>query len=123
MTRAQISLAAAIGSTLLLAAAFGFQALGYAPCKLCLWQRWPHGLAMILGAWALLAVMGRAPLPRIAVWLGASAAATSSVLGGVSHGRRAGLVARPRFLHGPTDCRAKPRRPAGANHGSPYRSL
>jgi disulfide bond formation protein DsbB len=41
-----LCLLAAAGSGLLLAAAFGFQALGYAPCKMCLWQRWPHALAL-----------------------------------------------------------------------------
>ena len=102
MTRAQISLVAAVGSTLLLAAAFGFQAMGYAPCKLCLWQRWPHGLAMVLGGWALLAVMGRAPLPRIAVWLGASAAATSAVLGGYHTGVEQG------WWPGPDSCTGQP---------------
>ena len=31
--------------------AFAFQHLGgLAPCKLCLWQRWPHGAAVALGA-------------------------------------------------------------------------
>ena len=39
-------LLAAGGSLALLLGAFGFQALGYAPCKLCLWQRWPHGAAI-----------------------------------------------------------------------------
>ena len=39
-----------------LAAAFGFQHIGgYAPCPLCVWQRWPHAAAIVLAllAWAL----------------------------------------------------------------------
>ena len=32
----------------LLAAAFFFQALGYAPCELCILQRWPHAAAFAL---------------------------------------------------------------------------
>ena len=40
---------AAAGSAALLIGAFIFQALGYAPCKLCIWQRWPHGAAVAAG--------------------------------------------------------------------------
>lgn len=41
---------AALGSLCLLAAAFFFQALGWAPCQMCLWQRWPHAAAVVIGA-------------------------------------------------------------------------
>ena len=64
MTRTQLIRLAAFGSLALLAGAYLFQMLGYAPCKLCLWQRWPHGAAIALGAlsfvWApaLLALAG-----------------------------------------------------------------
>lgn len=35
----------------MLAAAFGFQYLGgLLPCAMCLWQRWPHAVAVALGA-------------------------------------------------------------------------
>lgn len=44
-----LALFAAAGSLALLAGAFAFQALGYAPCKLCLWQRWPHAAAVLIG--------------------------------------------------------------------------
>jgi disulfide bond formation protein DsbB len=45
------ALGAAAGSAALLAAAFAFQYLGgLAPCPLCLWQRWPHAVAVALGA-------------------------------------------------------------------------
>jgi disulfide bond formation protein DsbB len=41
---------AATGSALLLAAAFFFQyVMGLAPCELCIWQRWPHAIAILLG--------------------------------------------------------------------------
>lgn len=41
---------AAAGSAALLIAALGFQYLGgLAPCPLCIWQRWPHGVAIALG--------------------------------------------------------------------------
>lgn len=53
MTRNMLIILAAGGSLALLLGAFGFQALGYAPCKLCLWQRWPHATAVLIGALAL----------------------------------------------------------------------
>ena len=53
MTRQALILLAAGGSLVLLIGAFGFQVAGYAPCKLCLWQRWPHGAAVLIGALAL----------------------------------------------------------------------
>ena len=54
MTRHLLILLAAGGSLALLLGAFGFQYLGgLAPCKLCLWQRWPHGAAILIGALAL----------------------------------------------------------------------
>ena len=72
MTRTSLVLLAAGGSFLLLAGAFLFQALGWAPCAMCLWQRWPHAAAVLIGALAL-ALPGRL-LPL----LGALAAATTA---------------------------------------------
>ncbi len=40
---------ATFGSFSLLIGAFIFQAFGYAPCAMCLWQRWPHGVAIVIG--------------------------------------------------------------------------
>jgi len=68
-------LLAAGGSLALLIGAHIFQALGYAPCKLCLWQRGPHWAAVAIGI-AAIASSWRA-LP----WIGAAAAATTGVLG------------------------------------------
>lgn len=48
-------LIAAAGSLALLAGAFAFQMLGYAPCEICIWQRWPHGVAVAAGMMALIA--------------------------------------------------------------------
>ncbi|EAR50575.1 putative disulfide bond formation protein DsbB [Oceanicola granulosus HTCC2516] len=42
-------LLASLGSALLLASAFLFQSLGYLPCAMCLWQRWPHAAAVVIG--------------------------------------------------------------------------
>lgn len=47
---------AGAGSALLLGAALAFQAAGYAPCELCVLQRWPHLAAAILGG--LVALLG-----------------------------------------------------------------
>ena len=64
MTRPQLILFASLGSATLLAGAFVFQAFGYAPCHLCLLQRWPHAAAIAIGVlalvlrWRLLAVLG-----------------------------------------------------------------
>ena len=68
-------LLAVAGSILLLSGAFIFQAMGYAPCKLCVWQRWPHAIAIVAGIAAVMLV-GR---PWLA--LGALAAATTGALG------------------------------------------
>jgi disulfide bond formation protein DsbB len=55
MNARNMMLLAALGSLALLLGAFAFQAMGYAPCKLCLWQRWPHAAAAGIGALVLLA--------------------------------------------------------------------
>ncbi|SPH17868.1 Disulfide bond formation protein B [Defluviimonas aquaemixtae] len=75
MTSRRLILIAAAGSAALLIGAFVFQAMGYAPCKLCIWQRWPHGAAIAIGAVAILA-----SLPVLA-WAGALAAAVSGAIG------------------------------------------
>ncbi|GHC45799.1 disulfide bond formation protein B [Neogemmobacter tilapiae] len=76
MTRNNLVLLAAAGSALLLGGAFAFQYIGgLAPCKLCLWQRWPHGAAIVLGALAF-ALPG-----RIVPLLGALAALATAGVG------------------------------------------
>ena len=47
----------------LLGAAFYFQYVeGLAPCKLCLWQRWPHAVIILLGLLSLTALRGHLTL-------------------------------------------------------------
>lgn len=65
MTGARLALFAGAGSAFLLIAALGFQAVGYAPCDLCVLQRWPHvaavlvaGLVWLTGRVRALAVLG-----------------------------------------------------------------
>jgi membrane protein YqaA with SNARE-associated domain len=73
--RRRLILAAGLGSLALLLGAWVFQAMGYAPCKMCLWQRWPHGAAVAI------AVVGYLyPVAAVAL-LGALAALTTSVIG------------------------------------------
>ncbi len=79
MTRRDLVLVAAGGSFLMLAGAFVFQALGFAPCPLCLWQRWPHAAAVALGALAL--VLSRGGIGRALALAGALAALATAGIG------------------------------------------
>jgi len=96
VTHKQLILLAAGGSAALLLGAWGFQAMGYAPCKLCLWQRWPHGAAVMLGAVALALPLAFLPL------LGALAAATSGAIGAYHSGVERG------WWPGPDSCSGGP---------------
>ncbi len=92
MTAQRIALAAAAGSAFLLAGAFLFQQLGYAPCKMCLWQRWPHAIAIMCGIAILL-------IPaRILMALGAVATAVTAGLG-IFH-----VGVEQKWWDGPSDC-------------------
>ncbi|MCF7700513.1 disulfide bond formation protein B [Loktanella sp. M215] len=90
--RNTLILVAAGGSALLLAGAFLFQFMGYLPCEMCLWQRWPHAAAVVIGALAL-AIPGAA-LPV----LGALAAAITSGIGVFHSGVERG------WWPGPSSC-------------------
>ena len=92
MTQRALVLLAAGGSLALLAGAFFFQAIGYPPCAMCLWQRWPHAAAIALGGLFLLV-----PL-RVLPWFGALAAAITSGIGIYHTG-----VERD-WWEGPTSC-------------------
>ncbi|MCC5959511.1 MAG: disulfide bond formation protein B [Rhodobacteraceae bacterium] len=75
MIRKRVQLAALAGSLGLLLGALAFQYIGgMAPCALCIWQRWPH-LVALLGAGALVL-----PGPYFAL-IGAAGAATSGAIG------------------------------------------
>ncbi len=93
VVRNRFILLAAFGSAALLLGAFAFQHLGgLAPCKMCLWQRWPHAAAVLIGA-AALATRGPA-LPA----LGALATLTTAVIGGYHMGVEYG------WWEGPASC-------------------
>jgi disulfide bond formation protein DsbB len=80
------------GSAVLLLGAFFFQMLGYPPCDLCLWQRWPHTAAIAVGGLTLLTGLRWLP------WAGALAAATSGAIGIYHSGVEQG------WWLGPTTC-------------------
>lgn len=92
MTRTLMITLSAAGSAALLAGAYLFQALGYPPCALCLWQRWPHVAAILIG---LLALRIKGPLMPA---LGAVAAATTAGIGVYHTGVERG------WWEGPTSC-------------------
>lgn len=92
MTRAHLIALAGLGSALLLAGAFGFQMLGYAPCTMCLWQRWPHAAAVVIAALGYVL-----PSAWIAV-AGAGAALTTAAIGGFHSGVERG------WWEGPATC-------------------
>ena len=76
---------------------FGFQYIGdMAPCKLCLWQRWPHAAAVLIGALALLLPGPLLPL------LGALAALATAGVGLYHTGVERG------WWEGPTTCTSGP---------------
>lgn len=95
MTRSFLSTLAAAGSAALLAGANAFQYIGgMAPCALCLWQRWPHAAAVVIGL-AALALPGRL-LPL----MGAAAALATAGIGAYHTGVERG------WWEGPSTCTA-----------------
>lgn len=76
-------------SALFIAMAFGFQAAGYAPCELCILQRWPHVVAALIG------LAGMAMPHRGLAWAGAAVMLISAALGLYHSGVEWGLWAGP----------------------------
>ena len=82
-----------LGSFIMLGGAYFFQyVLGYAPCKMCLWQRWPHGFAILIGLIILFTKNIKISI------LGAFAALTTSIIGFY----HAGIERK--LWEGPTTC-------------------
>ena len=97
MTRRSFILAATLGSLALMLGAFAFQHIGgMAPCKLCIWQRYPHVVAILVGCVAL--ALPRAPL----ILAGCLAAATTGAIGVYHVGVEQG------WWEGPSACSAGP---------------
>ena len=91
MSRNALILLAASGSALLLLGAFGFQYIGgMYPCTLCLWQRWPHAAAVVIGVLAL--VIGGRYWPYLGVLAAATTAGIAAFHTGVERGWWEGLA-------------------------------
>lgn len=95
LTQVQLAALAAFGSAVLIIAAFAFQHVGgLAPCQMCIWQRYPHVLAIGIG---LLVVLSRwTPL----LLVGAVAAASTAGIGFYHAGVEQG------WWQGPATCSA-----------------
>ncbi|WP_298836122.1 disulfide bond formation protein B [uncultured Roseobacter sp.] len=93
MTGRQALWLATFGSVTLMAGALAFQYIGgMPPCKMCYWQRYPHIIAIAIGALAL------GLSNRMLTLAGAAAALTTSAIGFFHAGVERG------FWEGPTSC-------------------
>lgn len=76
LSRQNLILLATLGSVALLGGAFAFQYIGgLAPCQLCLYQRWPHAAAILIGLVAYFTGW------RGLAWLGMLAALATAAIG------------------------------------------
>lgn len=86
-----------LGSVLALLGALGSQyGLGLMPCQLCIWQRWPHLAAVVIGLGAF--GLGMRPAPWLWITSGALAVGTSGAIGVYHTGVEQG------WWPGPTTC-------------------
>lgn len=74
-TQKTMTLLLTLASAAMLIGAWTFQYFGYAPCKMCYWQRYPHMAAVAIGALAY--AFGQ----RVLAWLGALAMFATSGIG------------------------------------------
>ncbi len=95
-THTRLVLIAAAGSAALLGGAFLFQLAGYPPCKMCIWQRWPHAAAILFAALCI------ALRIRAIAWLGAVAALLTAAIGAFHAGVEQG------WWEGPSSCTSGP---------------
>ena len=93
MTTARLIALAGLGSIALLAGAYAFQYIGgLPPCKMCLWQRWPHAAAITIAALALFLKN------RALAWLGGGAALLTAAIGAYHVG------VEQKWWDGPASC-------------------
>jgi disulfide bond formation protein DsbB len=98
---ALVILAIAVSS---IAGAFGFEALGYAPCELCLKERIPYYAAIpFAGLAVLLAARGSKALLRAALCILALIFAGSAIFGAYHAGVEWGFWPGPLECSGPLD--------------------
>jgi disulfide bond formation protein DsbB len=88
---------ASLGSLTLLCGAFLFEYIGgLAPCKMCIWQRWPHVIAVCAGVIALLSAA------RLFVLVGGLSALATALVGFYHAGVEQG------WFEGPGTCTSGP---------------
>ena len=93
VTASRLALLAGAGSLVILLAAFGFQYIGeLVPCKLCLWQRYPHGVAIVL------AVIFARVKHRLLLWLGGVASLSTAAIAAYHSG------VEQKWWQGPDTC-------------------
>lgn len=81
LTDRQWMMLAAAGSAAMMLGALAFQHIGgMAPCELCIWQRYPHVIAIGIGALAAIAAFPGQVLAVLA-FLGAIAASATAAIG------------------------------------------
>ena len=94
-SKQQVLILCGLASAILLAVAFGFEYLGdLAPCKLCLWQRWPHAGVIVFCLMGTTGMLRSGP----AFLMIALCAALSAVIAGYHVG------VEQQFWRGPTSC-------------------
>lgn len=100
MTNYTRALLILVVSGLTIGGALAFQLAGYAPCELCLMQRWPYYAGMPLAAVVTFAAASDAPRGALVVgfWLLAVVFIGSSIFGGYHSGVEWG------FWPGPSSC-------------------
>lgn len=111
-------LVGATSATLLLGALAFQYGMGLPPCELCVWQRWPHGLAVLFGlggAAALAAGLIGAPAARALAWLAILAIAVSGAIGAYHAGVEWG------WWLGPTACTGAGFAPGPTSNFTPFR--
>jgi disulfide bond formation protein DsbB len=101
MTLTRLAALATLGHLGLLGGAFLFQAIGFAPCAMCLWQRWPHAAAILLGIAALAGLA-----PRVSAGLAGLAALTTAGIGAFHAGVEQGWWPGPASCSGGADALA-----------------
>ena len=108
MTRTLL-FAAILGPAAVLGAALFSQYVGgLNPCQMCIWQRWPHGVAIALALIALALAPRRAA--TVALYLGALALIIGAGIGAFHAGVELG------YWEGPTTCSGgRPSRPSSTS--------
>ena len=105
MTQRNLIALATLGSAALLLGALAFEHIGgLAPCHLCLQQRTPHYLAVVIGLVALVALyLQRGAIARLLAAAGALAALATAGLGAYHSGVERGWWPGPDTCSGGSD--------------------